>query len=210
MPTTRLPGRASLQCTHCCTNGGARMTKTCIAPIVRARLRWSWRPISRMHTSRAAFRSRCIVATTKRRFTSSLPRGSIRTCSTRITTTDALPSRTARSSIQWSCSARLPKRAKRTSRLRRSRRCRCESWAERIVALNPLDGRALSMGALAQFEDGHVERAFEWSQRAVELYPDDLSALLNNACLKLRSGLHEEALDLLERVFGRGWGKRDW
>jgi hypothetical protein len=23
-------------------------------------------------------------------------------------------------------------------------------------------------------------------------------------------GLKEEALDLLERVFGRGWGKRDW
>jgi hypothetical protein len=37
-----------------------------------------------------------------------------------------------------------------------------------------------------------------------------LSALLNNACLKLRSGRHEEALDMLERVFGRGWGKRDW
>ena len=42
------------------------------------------------------------------------------------------------------------------------------------------------------------------------LYPDDLSALLNNACLKLRSGLHEEALDILERFFGRGQGKRDW
>jgi len=82
--------------------------------------------------------------------------------------------------------------------------------AERIVALNPLDGRALALGALALFEEGHLERAFEWSQRAVELYPDDLSALLNNACLKLRSGRHEEALDMLERVFGRGWGKRDW
>jgi adenylate cyclase len=82
--------------------------------------------------------------------------------------------------------------------------------AERIVALNPLDGRALALGALALFEEGHLERAFQWSQRAVELYPDDLSALLNNACLKLRSGMHEEALDLLERVFGRGWGKRDW
>jgi adenylate cyclase len=84
------------------------------------------------------------------------------------------------------------------------------SRAERIVALNPLDGRALAMGALTLFEQGHVERAFEWSQRAVDMYPDDLSALLNNACLKLRSGRHEEALDMIERVFGRGWGKRDW
>jgi adenylate cyclase len=82
--------------------------------------------------------------------------------------------------------------------------------AERVVALNPLDGRALAIGALALFAEGDVERAHEWSRRAVELYPDDLSALLNHACLKLRIGLHEEALDLLERVFGRGWGKRDW
>jgi TolB-like protein/Tfp pilus assembly protein PilF len=82
--------------------------------------------------------------------------------------------------------------------------------AERILALNPLDGRALAIGALALYNEGDIGRAFEWSQRAVDLYPDDLSALLNNACLKLRSGLHEEALDILEKFFGRGQGKRDW
>jgi adenylate cyclase len=82
--------------------------------------------------------------------------------------------------------------------------------AERVLALNPLDGRALAVGALVLHEEGDVERALEWSNRAVDLYPDDLSALLNNACLKLRSGQHEEALDILERFFGRGQGKRDW
>jgi TolB-like protein/tetratricopeptide (TPR) repeat protein len=82
--------------------------------------------------------------------------------------------------------------------------------AERIVALNPLDGRALAVGALALFSDGQVERALEWSQRAVDLYPDDLSAVLNAACLKLRCRQYEEGLDLLEQFFGRGWGKRDW
>ena len=82
--------------------------------------------------------------------------------------------------------------------------------AERILALNPLDGRALAIGALALYNEGDIGRAFEWSQRAVELYPDDLSALLNNACLKLRSGLYEEGLDILEKFFGRGQGKRDW
>lgn len=82
--------------------------------------------------------------------------------------------------------------------------------AERILALNPLEGRALAVGALALFDEGDRERALEWSQRAVDLYPDDLSALLNSACLKLRCGQHEEALDLLERFFGRGMGKRDW
>jgi adenylate cyclase len=82
--------------------------------------------------------------------------------------------------------------------------------AERILALNPLDGRALAVGALALYDEGDVGRAFEWSQRSVDLYPDDLSALLNNACLKFRSGMHEEGLDILERFFGRGQGKRDW
>jgi adenylate cyclase len=82
--------------------------------------------------------------------------------------------------------------------------------AERILALNPLDGRALAVGALALYNEGDIGRAFEWSQRAVDLYPDDLSALLNNACLKFRSGMHEEGLDILERFFGRGQGKRDW
>jgi adenylate cyclase len=82
--------------------------------------------------------------------------------------------------------------------------------AERMLALNPLDGRALAVGALALYDEGDIARAFEWSQRSVDLYPDDLSALLNNACLKLRTGMHEEALDILERFFGRGQGKRDW
>jgi adenylate cyclase len=82
--------------------------------------------------------------------------------------------------------------------------------AERVLALNPLDGRALAVGALSLYEEGDIERAYEWSERAVALYPDDLSALINNACLKLRSGRHEEALDILERFFERGFGKRDW
>lgn len=50
----------------------------------------------------------------------------------------------------------------------------------------------------------------EWSQRALELYPDDMGTLVNGACLCARLGQKEEALELLERVFARGWGKRDW
>jgi adenylate cyclase len=97
-------------------------------------------------------------------------------------------------------------------RLDEARACSREGVmrAERILALNPLDGRALAIGSLALLEIGDLERANEWSRRAVDLYPDDLSALLNNACLKLRCGQHEEALDILERFFARGMGKRDW
>lgn len=82
--------------------------------------------------------------------------------------------------------------------------------AEHVLALNPLDSRALSLGASALFHDGKTTRAFEWSRRSLELYPDDMSTLINAACLHAKLGQKEEALELLERVFAHGWGKRDW
>jgi adenylate cyclase len=82
--------------------------------------------------------------------------------------------------------------------------------AERMLVLNPHDGRALSLGSGALFEDGQRERAVEWARRSLELYPDDMSTLVNAACLHAKAGRKEEALELLERAFTRGWGKRDW
>jgi TolB-like protein len=82
--------------------------------------------------------------------------------------------------------------------------------AEHALVLNPVDGRALSLGSVHLLEDGQKDRALEWSRRALDLYPDDMGALINGACLRARLGLKEDALDLLERVFARGWGKRDW
>jgi adenylate cyclase len=63
---------------------------------------------------------------------------------------------------------------------------------------------------MALFFDGQVERAMQWTQRSLELYPEDLSALFNATCLHAKAGHKEEALDLIERAFNRGWGKRDW
>ena len=82
--------------------------------------------------------------------------------------------------------------------------------AEQILALNPQDGRVLSLGAGALVDDGQTERALEWSRQALALYPDDTSALVNVACVHATVGQKGEALDLLERVFARGCGKRDW
>ncbi|MGE5244842.1 MAG: winged helix-turn-helix domain-containing tetratricopeptide repeat protein [Betaproteobacteria bacterium] len=82
--------------------------------------------------------------------------------------------------------------------------------AELALTLNPVDGRALSLGSGALFLDGQVARAMAWCRRALELYPDDVSTLVNAACLHAKAGQKEEALALLERVFARGWGKRDW
>ena len=82
--------------------------------------------------------------------------------------------------------------------------------AERTLGLNPLDGRALSLGSGALLDDGQIARAREWAQRSLELYPEDMSTLINAACLHAKLGEKEESLALLERVFARGWGKRDW
>jgi adenylate cyclase len=86
----------------------------------------------------------------------------------------------------------------------------CVVRAERILALNPYDGRALTLGSLALHATGEENRGMEWSRRSLELYPDDMSTLLNAACLRARAGLKEEAMELIQDVFSRGWGKRDW
>jgi len=82
--------------------------------------------------------------------------------------------------------------------------------AEHTLALNPIDGRAMSLGALYLLEEGQAERAIEWSERALELYPNDMSALGNGACLQAKLGHTDRAIALLERVSALGWGQRDW
>lgn len=82
--------------------------------------------------------------------------------------------------------------------------------AERSLALNPEDVRVLSLGSGALQFDGQLDRAIEWSQRSLELQPNDMSALMNATCLYAKLGMKDEALTLLERACGRGWGKRDW
>ena len=82
--------------------------------------------------------------------------------------------------------------------------------AERLLALNPTDIRALSLGSGALFEDGQVERAFEWCRRALEIHPDDMTCLTSAACLYAKAGQKEESLMYFERLLERGWGKRHW
>lgn len=82
--------------------------------------------------------------------------------------------------------------------------------AEKLLELNPHDGRVLSFGSGALYEDGQHERAFEWATRADQLYPDDLSVIMNSACLQTKLGNKEKAMDLLERAISHGWGKKDW
>ena len=82
--------------------------------------------------------------------------------------------------------------------------------AERVLALNPVDARALSVGSLALFMDGQTDRAMNWSRKSLELYPDDLSTLVSATCLRAQAGEKEKAIATFERLVTLGWGKRDW
>jgi adenylate cyclase len=87
---------------------------------------------------------------------------------------------------------------------------------ERIVALEPDNGSAMSyaVGALAAL--GEAERAKEWAERALLLDPDNLNLRYNLACTLVLE-LHEfdAALDLLEPAFAKlrieavNWAKTD-
>ena len=80
---------------------------------------------------------------------------------------------------------------------------------ERLVELNPLNSRALSLGSGALYADGQTERALEWARRAEGSIPTTWPCSSTARCCA-RTGLKEEALDMLERVFGKGRGKKEW
>ena len=82
--------------------------------------------------------------------------------------------------------------------------------AERQLDLDPTDVRALSLGSGPLYEVGQEDRALQWARRALAIDPDDGGVMINAACLYARLRMKEEALELLEKTFARGWGKRDW
>ncbi len=82
--------------------------------------------------------------------------------------------------------------------------------AARVLEVDPVNTRALSLGARALADLGEADRALEWCRRAVEVAPDDVSLGYNAACVHAKLGQRQEALARLERNFARGIGKRDW
>jgi TolB-like protein/Flp pilus assembly protein TadD len=86
----------------------------------------------------------------------------------------------------------------------------CIRRAERLLEHNPHNARVLSLIAGALVYDGQHERAHDWVTRAERLFPDDMAVVINSALIHTHLGLKQEALDRLERMLGRGWGKKDW
>ena len=82
--------------------------------------------------------------------------------------------------------------------------------ARKQLELNPTDRRALSLTSVYMFGLGDREEAISWINKALDLYPEDAGVTVNAACLFARDGNKEKALDLLEKIFGKGFGKKDW
>jgi adenylate cyclase len=82
--------------------------------------------------------------------------------------------------------------------------------AERLLEVNPHDARVLSLGSAALHLDGQERRALEWALHAEKLSPGDIGVVANSAMIHARLGRKDAALDRLERIFSKGWGKRRW
>jgi len=82
--------------------------------------------------------------------------------------------------------------------------------ARKQLELDPTDRRALSLGSVDLLIIGEREEALKWINKALKLYPKDSVILLNAACLFAIDGNKEKALSILELIWGKGYGKREW
>jgi Flp pilus assembly protein TadD len=87
---------------------------------------------------------------------------------------------------------------------------RAVNAAERAVASDPEDARALYLGATSLNALGRGTEAEQWANRAVAAAPNGMATLYNVACMHATSGRREAALDLLERAASLGWTATDW
>jgi len=82
--------------------------------------------------------------------------------------------------------------------------------ARRQLKIDPTDKRALSLAAGSLYDIGQKEEAFQWINKALDLYPEDTGVLVNAAGVFAKDHNVEKAIALLKKVFGKGFGKRDW
>lgn len=82
--------------------------------------------------------------------------------------------------------------------------------AERQLDIDPTNRRVLSLAPQPLYDNEQKEKAFEWMEKVLKLYPDDAGVLINAACFMAKTGRKKDALNYLENVFGKGFGKRDW
>jgi adenylate cyclase len=82
--------------------------------------------------------------------------------------------------------------------------------AERALALNPAESRALYLGAVELQYLGDTARSEEWARRAVQADPNNPLMLYNIGCVHATAGRAGLALDHLERAMELGMRNIDW
>jgi serine/threonine protein kinase/tetratricopeptide (TPR) repeat protein len=82
--------------------------------------------------------------------------------------------------------------------------------AERALALNSGESRALSLGASELYQLGDTTRAEEWARRAIQLEPKNPLMAYNMACMYSIMGQRETAIEHLTRAVELGMSSRTW
>jgi serine/threonine protein kinase/Flp pilus assembly protein TadD len=82
--------------------------------------------------------------------------------------------------------------------------------ARKRLELNPDDPRALYMGGTALSRLGEAAKAKDWANQALAISPGDATVLYNVACIYATSGEADQAISLLEKAVGLGFGHRSW
>ncbi len=96
------------------------------------------------------------------------------------------------------------------------RREAAESYAralevcQRHIALNPDDGRALTMGAVARARGGDRAGALEWAERAITAEGDDPVILYAAAGTFAVLGMTDRAVEIFARAIAHGFANRQW
>ncbi len=81
---------------------------------------------------------------------------------------------------------------------------------ERHIALNPDDGRALTMGGVARARGGDREGALDWVERALVAEPQDAVILYAAAGSFAVLGMADRAVATLASAIGQGFANRQW
>ena len=81
---------------------------------------------------------------------------------------------------------------------------------ERHIALNPDDGRALTMGSVGRARCGDRAGAMEWAERALEAEPGDPVILYAAAGTFAVLGLVDRAVETFARAIAHGFANRQW
>lgn len=82
--------------------------------------------------------------------------------------------------------------------------------AERALARDPTDARALVLSAAGLIHAGRTDEARAWIERACTLEPDEPHCRYNAACAYVVLGEHERALDMLETIGLDAMANRAW